>query len=190
MACNPFWKGSAWDSPFFRKRTGELGNCKLIQPDLDRMFELDPEIVWNFFESKYILKCIAYFDPSLISIYQKLAKNGAEFFFLMSEPVFQCYSKDYLEDFGNLLALENIKFFLYSGEFGIANFAVVDKFFMISLFPKNQKHFDRKSLISYEPSVLLFGNELFNELLRSSTPITRMNRWALCSSLLCDNVLN
>ncbi|MDR7665247.1 DUF1724 domain-containing protein [Methanosarcina sp. Z-7115] len=60
------------------------------------------------------------------------------------------------------------------GELGIANFTVVDKFFMISLFPKNQKHFDRGSLISYEPSALLFGNELFNELLRSSTPITRV----------------
>lgn len=160
--------------PSFRKRIGELGNCKLIQPDLDRTFELDPEIAENLFESKYILECIAYFDPSLISICQKLAKNGAKFYFLMSEPVFQCYAKDYLEDFGNLLALENMKFFLYSGELRIANFTVVDKFFMISLFPKNQKYFDRESLISYEPSALLFGNELFNELLRSSSPITRM----------------
>ena len=160
--------------PSFRKRIGELGNCKLIQPDLDRMFELDPEIVENLFESKYILECIAYFDPSLIFICQKLAKNGAEFSFLMSEPVFQRYSKDYLEDFRNLLAFENMKFFLYSGELRIANLTVTDKFFLISLFPKNQKHFDRESLISYEPSALIFGNELFNELLRSSTRITRM----------------
>lgn len=158
----------------FRKRIGELGNCKLIQPDLDRMFELDPEIVENLFESKYILECIAYFDPSLISICQRLAKNRADFSFLISESVFQRYSEDHLEDLRNFLALENMKFFLYTGELGIANLTVTDKFFMISLFPKNQKHFDRESLISYEPSALLFGNELFNELLRSSTRITQI----------------
>jgi len=160
--------------PAFRKRLGELRKCKLIQPDLDRMFELDPEIVENLSKSSRILECIAYFDPSLISMCQELAKGGVEFSFLMSGSVFQRYSKDYLEDFRSMLALENIKFFLYSGELRIANLTVTDRFVMISLFPKNQKHFDRESLISYEPSALNFGNELFDELLRNSTRITQI----------------
>jgi predicted transcriptional regulator len=92
----------------------------------------------------------------------------------MSEPVFQRYSKDYLEDFRNMLAFENVEFFLYSGELRIANLTVTDRFVMISLFPKNQKHFDRESLISYESSALKFGNELFDELLRNSTRITQI----------------
>src|SRR5690606_24087031 len=153
---------------------GELKKSKLIQPDLDRMFELDPEIVENISKSTRILECIAYFDPSLISICQELAKDGVEFSFLMSEPVFQRYSVDYLEDFRSMLSLENTKFFLYSGELRIANLTVTDRFVMISLFPKNQKHFDRESLISYDPSALKFGDELFDELLRNSTRISQI----------------
>jgi predicted transcriptional regulator len=160
--------------PAFRKRLGELKKSKLIQPDLDRMFELDPEIVENISKSTRILECIAYFDPSLISICQELAKDGVEFSFLMSEPVFQRYSVDYLEDFRSMLSLENTKFFLYSGELRIANLTVTDRFVMISLFPKNQKHFDRESLISYDPSALKFGDELFDELLRNSTRISQI----------------
>jgi predicted transcriptional regulator len=45
---------------------------------------------------------------------------------------------------------------------------------MISLFPKNQKHFDRESLMSYESSALKLGNELFDELLRNSIQITQI----------------
>lgn len=158
----------------FRRRLGELGKCKLIQPDLDRMFELDPEIVDNLFKSKSILECISYFHPSLISLCQEFAENGVEVSFLMSESVFLRYSQDFIEDFRSILNLKNISFFLYTGELKIANLIVTDKFFMISLFLKNQKHFDMESLISYEPSALQFGNELFKELLKNSTRITDM----------------
>jgi predicted transcriptional regulator len=91
----------------------------------------------------------------------------------MSESVFQLYSKDYLEDLKNMLTLENVKFFVYSEELKIANLTVTNRFFMISLFPKNQKHFDRESLINYEPSAIKFGNEFFDELLKNSTQITQ-----------------
>lgn len=160
--------------PSFQKRLGELRKCKLIQPDLDRMFELDPEIVENLSKSSSILECIAYFDPSLISMCQELAKGGVKLSVLMSRPVFQHYSKDYLEDFRNMLTFENVEFFLYSGELRIANLTVTDRFVVISLFPKNQKHFDRENLISYEPSALKFGNELFDALLRDSMRITQI----------------
>ncbi len=158
----------------FRKRIGEVGNCKLIQPYPDRMFEPDPEIVENLFKSKEIFECIAYFHPSLISLCQELARSGVEFSFLMSEQVFQRYSQDYVEDFRSMLNLKNINFFLYSGELMISNLTVTDTFFMLSLFPKNQKHFDLESLISYESSALQFGKELFNELLKSSTRIMQI----------------
>jgi predicted transcriptional regulator len=72
-----------------------------------------------------------------------------------------------------MLALENIKFFLYPGEIRIANLTVTDKFFLISLFSKNQKYYDRENLISYESSALKFGTELFDELLGDSTRITQ-----------------
>ena len=99
--------------PFsFRKRIGELGKSKLIQPDLDRMFEIDPEIVENLSKSKTILECIAYFNPSLISLFQSLAKSGAKISFIISESVFQRCSEDYLEDFKRLLTFKNLNFFL------------------------------------------------------------------------------
>lgn len=73
-----------------------------------------------------------------------------------------------------MLALKNVKFFRYSGELKIASLTVTDKFFMLSLFPKNQRHFDRESLICHEPAALSLGTELFNELLLDSTQITEV----------------
>ncbi|WP_269850913.1 hypothetical protein [Methanosarcina horonobensis] len=59
------------------KKLGELGKCKLIQPDLDRMFELDPEVVENLSSSSYVFEAIAYFHPPMISLCQELAKKGS-----------------------------------------------------------------------------------------------------------------
>jgi predicted transcriptional regulator len=159
--------------PFsFRKRLGELGKCKLIQPDLDRMFEIDQEVVENLSRSGHVLEAIAYFHPPMISLYQELAKKGVELSLLMSESVLQRYYADYMENFRSMMVLENVRFFRYSGELKIASLTVTDRFFLMSLFPKNQRHFDRESLICYEPSALRLGAELFNELLLDSTHIT------------------
>lgn len=159
----------------FKKRLGELGKCKLIHPDLDRMFELDPEVVENLSGSSYILEAIAYFHPPMISLCQELAQKGVEFSLLMSESVYERYCKDYTDDFLTMLALKNVRFFRYSGELKIASLTVTDKFFMISLFPKNQKHFDRESLICYEPSALKLGSELFNEFQLDSMQVTEIS---------------
>jgi predicted transcriptional regulator len=162
--------------PSFRKRVGELGKCELIQPDLDRMFEIDPEVVEQLSSSSYILEAIAYFHPPMISLCQKLAKNGVTVSLLMSESVYErCYA-DYKDEIRTTLALENVKFFRYSGELKIANLTVSDKILTISLFPKNQRHFDRENLICYEASALNFGIELFNELLLDSTRITEISQ--------------
>jgi predicted transcriptional regulator len=158
----------------FRKRLGELGKCNLIQPDLDRMFELDQEVAENLKRSGYILEAIAYFHPPMISLCQELAKKGVKLSLLMSESVFERYYADYTDDFLNMISLENVKFFRYSGELRIANLTVTDRFFLISLFSKDQKHFDRESLICYEPSALKLGTELFDELLLNSTQITEI----------------
>jgi len=160
--------------PSFRKKLGELGKCKLIQPDLDRMFEVDPEVVENLSKSSQVLEAIAYFHQPLISLCQELAKKGVEFSFIMSESVLQRYYTDYMKDFRIMLSLDNVKFFRYSGELKIANLAVSDKFFLVSLFPKNQRHFERENLISYEPSARQLGTELFNELLLDSTRVTEI----------------
>lgn len=158
----------------FRKRIGELGKCKLIQPDLDRMFEIDPEIVENLFKSEEVYEFIAYFHPSLIRLCQELAKEKVEVSFLMAKPVFERYSQDYAQDFQNLLTHKNLKFFVYSGELKISNLIVTDKFFLLSLFPKNPRHFDMDSLISYEPSAIKFGKELIEKLLENSNPIIQI----------------
>lgn len=161
-------------SPSFRKKLGELGKCKLIQPDLDRMFELAPEVVKNLSNSSQVLEAIAYFHQPLISFCQELAKKGVEFSVLMPESVLQRYYTDYMKDFRIMMSLDNVKIFRYSGELKIANLAVSDKFLLISLFPKNQRHFDRENLICYEPSARQLGTEFFNELLLNSTQVTEI----------------
>lgn len=159
--------------PKLRKRIGELGNCKLIRPDLNRMFEFDPEFTDNLNKAQHILECIAYFHPALTSICREIADKGVEISLLLTEPVLQRCINDYREDLLHVLGLENVKVFRFSGDLRIAGLTVTDEALMLSLFPRN-RHFDRESLVSYEPSALKWGTELFNQLLKNAEQITEI----------------
>ncbi|MCQ1535892.1 winged helix-turn-helix domain-containing protein [Methanosarcina sp. KYL-1] len=154
--------------PFLRRRIGELGKCKLIKPDLNRMFEFDPEFMENLFSSEHVLEILAYFHPDLTTICRELTKTRVEISLIMADSVLQRCIEDHREDLRNLLGLEYVKIFRYSGDLRIADLTVTDKFLMISLFPRD-RNFDRESLISYDPSALKWGTDLFSYLLQNST---------------------
>jgi predicted transcriptional regulator len=159
--------------PGLRRRLWELRKCKMVRPDLDRMFEFDPEFMDNLNKAEQVFESIAYFHPTLISLCRDIANKGVEISLLVAEPVLQRCIDDYREDLLHFLSLENVKLFLYSGELRIASLTVTDDSMAFSLFPR-ERHFDRESLISYDPSSLKWGMELFNHLLKNAEQVTEI----------------
>ena len=159
--------------PGLRKRLWELGTCKLIKPDLERMFEFDPEFMDNLNRAEHIFESITYFHPALITLCRDIANKGVKISLLVTEPVLRRCIEDYREDLLHFLGLENVKLFLHSGELRIASLTVTDDSMTLSLFPR-KRHFDGESLVSYDPCSLNWGMELFNHLLKNAEQITEI----------------
>ncbi|MCQ1535878.1 winged helix-turn-helix domain-containing protein [Methanosarcina sp. KYL-1] len=145
---------------FLRERLGDLKNCKLVRPDLNHMFELNPEFVENLSLSKQVMGCASYFNPAFPPLYIELAKKGTEIYFVLTEPVLRRFQTDYREDMSALLGLENVNIFLFPEELKLAGLTVTDRFLLLALSPEG-RYFDHESLISFEQEALNWGRELF-----------------------------
>ena len=156
--------------PFLRKRIFELKNSKLILPEVSHMFELNPEFVEKLHLSTRIFGFTSYFHPSFTTLYSEIAKNGVEISLIFTDPVLQRFKKDYIEELRAFLSFENVRVFIFPRDVKIADFTVTDKFFLLTLFPR-EKVFEHESLLSEEPEALKWGNDLFSYMLKEATQV-------------------
>ncbi len=146
--------------PFLRGRIGELKYSRLIKPDLNHMFELNPEYVEKLLQSKSVLNCTSFFHPSFTQLSLELAKKGTDICFMLTGPVFERFNADFREEMSSLLGFENVRIFVFPEDSGIAGLTVTDSFFLIALFPESE-FFDNECLLCSEPEAMEWGKELF-----------------------------
>lgn len=156
--------------PFLRKRIFELKNCKLILPEMSHMFELNPEFVEKLHLSTHILGFASYFHPSFTTLYPELAEKGVEISLMLTEPVFQRFKMDYREELCSFLSFKNVNLFVFPQDPKIADFTVTDRFFLLTLFPR-EKFFEHESLLSSEPEALKWGTDLFSHMLKEAVQV-------------------
>ena len=157
--------------PFLRKRIFELKNCRLIHPEMSHMFELNPEFVDKLHLSTHVLGFASYFHPSFATLYPEIAKKeGVEISLILTDQVFERFKKDYRDELNILLSFKNVSLFTFSGDSKIADFTVTDKFFLLTLFPK-EKFFEHESLLSSEPEALKWGTDLFSYVVKSTVQV-------------------
>jgi len=156
--------------PFLRKRLFELKSCKLILPDMSHMFELNPEFVEKLHLSTHILGFASYFHPAFTTLYPEIAKKGVEISLMFTEPVIRRIEKDFREEMCAFLNYENVKVFIFPQDTKIADFTVTDRFFLLTLFPK-EKIFEYESLLSTEPEALKWGTDLFSHMLKEAIQV-------------------
>ncbi|AKB27948.1 Transcriptional regulator, ArsR family [Methanosarcina siciliae T4/M] len=156
--------------PFLRKRLFELKKCKLILPDVSHMFELNPEFVEKLHLSTHILGFASYFHPSFTTLYPEIAKKGVKISLIFTEPVLQRFKKDFREEMHAFLNYENVKVFLFPQDAKIADFTVTDRFFLLTLFPK-ERIFEHESLLCSEPEALKWGTDLFSHVLKEAIQV-------------------
>lgn len=153
------------------ERIEEMGNCELLEPNLNRVYELPEKMVEYLNQSTYVHEVSSYFSPAYPKVYIELAKRGVDVSVIITKPVFERLQNDYQEETKEFVNLECGNLFVFGDKIEIASGTVTDKFTAISLF-YNTGIYHNHVIMSFDNSALKWGEDLFRYYLNNSTPIT------------------
>jgi len=155
-------------------RLGELGECMVIEPDLNHMFDLPREFTENLAKSRCIMSSLSYYHPLYPSLYSKLAESEVEVEIVLTEAVFEIMKTESPAELGVLLNSGNTVVKVFREEsLKLPTIAVTDRFMYLCLFDKQGKY-DHMKVMSFDASALRWGRELFthySELCREVTGV-------------------
>ncbi|KGK98344.1 ArsR family transcriptional regulator [Methanococcoides methylutens] len=152
-------------------RIEELSNCEVVEPDLNRMYELPKKLEDSLKQSSYVKEVSSYFSPAYPGVYIDLAKKGIEVSVIVTEPVFDRLQNEYKEGTKEFVNLEHGNLFVCEEKVELASSTVTDKFMSISLFYKTGIYHNH-AVMSFEESALNWGEDLFMHYLNISKQIT------------------
>jgi predicted transcriptional regulator len=141
-------------------RLGELGECMVIEPDLNHLFDLPREFTENLIKSRCIMSSLSYYHPLYPSLYSRLAKSGAGMEIVLTKAVLERLKDDCRDELETLLNSENTVVKVYEEKLQLPTIAVTEKFMYICLFDKHGKY-DHRKVMSFDASALRWGKELF-----------------------------
>lgn len=141
-------------------RLGELGECMVIEPDLNHLFDLPREFTENLIKSRCIMSSLSYYHPLYSSLYSRLAKSGAEMEIVLTKSVFDRLKNDCRDELETLLDSENTVVKVCEENLKLPTIAVTEKFMYICLFNRQGKY-DHRKVMSFDASALRWGRELF-----------------------------
>lgn len=148
--------------PHLIKRICELGDHRLIEPDLSHTFDLNPEFVNNLSSSNYVHMFCSYFHPHFPTLFLNLARKGIEVSLILSGAVYLRLVEDFKEEGKELLNTESSSLYVLEkkGMETPALVAVSNKILSLGFF-NGSGRFDRQYVISFEPQAIKWGEELF-----------------------------
>ncbi|AGF98312.1 helix-turn-helix transcriptional regulator [Methanosarcina mazei] len=152
-------------------RLGELGECMVIEPDLNHLFDLPREFTENIMKSRSILSSLSYYHPLYPSLYSKLAKSKAEVELVLTESVFERLKNETPDELRSLLESENTTVMVCGESLNIPTIAVTDRFMYLCLFDRQGKY-DHRKVMSFDESALCWGRELFKHYKKSARKVT------------------
>lgn len=140
-------------------RLGELGECMVIEPDLNHLFDLPREFTENLIKSRCIMSSLSYYHPLYSSLYSRLAKSGAEMEIVLTKAVLERLKNDCRDELETLLNSESTVVKICE-DLNLPTIAVTEKFMYICLFNRQGKY-DHRKVMSFDASALRWGRELF-----------------------------
>ncbi len=145
--------------PFLLRRLGELSPCKVIEPELNRIFEPPEEFLDSLMKSRDVMRFTSYFQPSFPELHAELLMKQTNISLIVTEGFFERIVNDYPEELENFLLPENSRLFVYKGGSSLASVTVSERFMAITLIDKKGRP-DQRFLISFEKKAIEWGKEL------------------------------
>lgn len=168
---NSYWTGHDLNSipHYLLERIAELGDCTLIEPDLNHIYEPSQKIIDSMVNAKIASTFASYFNPAYLPLYVELGKKDAELALIFSQSVWDHLSTEHSNMIKELMGMDNVSIYI-SREVKISEITVTDEIMLLGLFDKNGK-FDHQFILSFEPSARKWGQELFDYLKRLSKQV-------------------
>lgn len=145
---------------YLQDRVEELGECELIEPDLNRMYELPLKLEANLETVNSIREVSSYFSPAYPSRYLELARKGVNICLIVSAPVFERLRNEYSLVLEEFLRMDNVEIYVHADTIGLASCITTDKFLSFSLFFRNGIYHNH-AMMSFDERAAKWGNDLF-----------------------------
>lgn len=142
-------------------RLGEIGHYLLIEPDLNRMFELPREFKDNLLRSKKVSTFISYVHPQVPALYLELANKGVSLSLFMTNIAFQKLKSEYPKEMREISSFSDVEVFLCNENVLLPTLAVTGCFTYLC-FLNVEGRYDHRDIISFDESALLWGAELID----------------------------
>lgn len=145
-----------------KKRINELGNYRLVEPDLSHTFDVNPELIQHLSSSSCVHMFLSYFHPQFPAFFLGLARNGIKVTLNLSEAVYLRFEEDYKNEGENFLNMDNSDIFILDNK-GMeipAAIASTDRIMILGLFNESGR-FDSQYVISSDRRAIKWGEDLF-----------------------------
>ncbi|WMW21137.1 winged helix-turn-helix domain-containing protein [Methanolobus mangrovi] len=149
----------------------ELGSCELVEPELNRMYELPKKFTDNLVQSKYIMEISSSFSPTYPYKYIELARKGVRISLIITESVFERFETEYSEQLKDYLGMENTELFVCKEDIDFASSVVTDRFLSLTLFYKNGM-FHNHAMMSFEMDALKWGEDMYQFFRQAAQEVT------------------
>ncbi|QLC49010.1 winged helix-turn-helix domain-containing protein [Methanolobus zinderi] len=152
-------------------RIKELGNCRIVNPTVTELHEMDKEFSRAAEQSESLYGVTNYFHPNFPGLFSKMAEKGLKVHFILSEDLADKLHSENYGDFNKLLKNNLFSFSVYPGKLNVMSFMFHDNHLMMHMLDKKEK-FDNKYILCENEEAIYWANELFEYYEQKSRPIS------------------
>jgi predicted transcriptional regulator len=145
--------------PHLFNRLGEIGHYLLIEPELNRIFELPREFKDNLLKSKKVSTFISYVHPQIPYLYLELAEKGVTLSLFMTDIAFQKLNSEYVTEMKKILSYSSVEVYLCHENERLPTLVVTGGFVYLC-FLNVEGRYDHRDIISFDESALQWGTDL------------------------------
>jgi predicted transcriptional regulator len=145
---------------FLRLKLEMLAGYKVIEPQLNRIFEPPEEFINSLKKSTEIMYFSSFFQPCFSGFDQDFLKKRTDSTFIFTRNFFERIFSPHSEEADDLLLPKGSNIYIYDGVSSVVSLTVTERFMALLLLNKKGK-LDQNLLISSESEAIEWGKELF-----------------------------
>ncbi len=163
----------AFIPPHLLKRIDELGECRIMSPSTEKMYEAHHEFNQESKKQKSQFSITTFFYPNFSDIFSELLSNDVDMYVIVSQSLFDKLRTDSYTNLKRLIADKLVRFYVYPGKMEFLSFVFNQSTVMMSPLKINNE-FDNRHVLCRNPDAVEWAKELFEYYLKDSVPITEI----------------
>lgn len=154
-------------------RINELGKCRVINPPVADIFELNKDITDTSYKSRSISMIAASLHPGYPHLFNELAHKGINVRAIFSKSVFDNMKSNYRTYLEELIKNESFNLYVYSEKMDFLAFVYNDFYFLMRMLNVDGIT-DSKYILCKNPSTIKWTKDFFEYYLKDSIPVTEL----------------